>query len=86
MDEPEPREAEKPPARPATDTRALRRGEERRLFLAVIAFLLVVGGGLIFIIYGKGALVTAAACLLMGVGVLLILWLILIAIERWANR
>lgn len=64
----------------------MRRRDDRALFLAVIAVLLVVGGGLIYIIYGTGALITGLACLLFGVGILLLLWLIMTAIERWANR
>lgn len=74
------------PSRPPTDYRAMRRRDDRALFLAVIAVLLVVGGGLIYIIYGTGALITGLACLLFGVGILLLLWLIMTAIERWANR
>jgi protein-S-isoprenylcysteine O-methyltransferase Ste14 len=74
------------PVRPPTDYRAMRRRNDRALFLAVIAVLLVVGGGLIYIIYGTGALITGLACLLFGVGILLLLWLIMSAIERWANR
>lgn len=56
------------------------------MLAAVIVFLLFVGGGLIFLIYGAGALVTGLACLLFGVGLLLLLWLIVTGIERWANR
>ena len=74
------------PVRPPTDYRAMRRRNDRALFLDVIAVLLVVGGGLIYIIYGTGALITGLACLLFGVGILLLLWLIMSAIERWANR
>ncbi len=54
--------------------------------MAVIAVLLIVGGGLIYVIYGTGALVIGMACLLFGVGLLLVLWLIVTGIERWANR
>lgn len=74
------------PEHPPTDYRRRRRQDERNLFLAVIAFLLLVGGGLIFLFYGIGGLVTGLACLLFGVGLLLLLWLILTGIERWANR
>ncbi len=56
------------------------------MLLAVVAFLLLVGGGLIYAIYGAGALITGLACLLFGVGLLLLLWLILTAIQRWANK
>ena len=75
-----------PPARPPTDSRARRRQDERALFAAVIALLLLVGGGLIWLIYGVGAFVTGLACLLMGVGLLALLWLIVSGIERWATR
>jgi protein-S-isoprenylcysteine O-methyltransferase Ste14 len=75
-----------PPARQPTDTRAQRRRDDRALFLAVIAVLLVVGGGLIFLIYGAGAFITGLACLLFGVGLLALLWLVMTGIERWANR
>jgi protein-S-isoprenylcysteine O-methyltransferase Ste14 len=64
----------------------MRRRDERFLFMAVIAVLLIVGGGLIYVIYGTGALVIGMACLLFGVGLLLVLWLIVTGIERWANR
>ena len=56
------------------------------MLLAVVAFLLIVGGGLIYLIYGAGALITGLACLLFGVGLLLLLWIILTATERWANQ
>lgn len=75
-----------PTERPPTDYRARRRQDDRRLLFAVIAFLLIVGGGLIYIIYGAGALFTGLACLLFGAGLLLLLWIILTAIERWANK
>jgi protein-S-isoprenylcysteine O-methyltransferase Ste14 len=75
-----------PPTRSPTDTRAQRRRDDRALFLAVIGVLLVVGGGLIFLIYGTGAFVTGLACLLFGVGLLALLWLVMTGIERWANR
>lgn len=82
----QPAEKDTGPDRPPTDYRAIRRRNDRDLFLAVIGFLLIVGGGLIFLIYGTGALVTGLACLLFGVGLLALLWLILTLIERWANQ
>ena len=74
------------PARPPTDYRQRRAREQRQLFLAVIAFLLVAGTGLIYLIFGPGAAVIGLVCLLAGVGVLLLLWIILTLIERWAER
>jgi protein-S-isoprenylcysteine O-methyltransferase Ste14 len=75
-----------PPTRAPTDYRRMRQRNDRSLFLAVVAFLLIVGGGLIYVIYGTGALVVGLACLLAGVGVLILLWLIITAIAWWANR
>lgn len=76
-----------PPAnRPPTDYRRLRQRHDRNLLLAVIAFLLIVGGGLIYAIYGRGALFVGLACLLAGVGLLLLLWLIVTLIGWWAER
>lgn len=79
-------DGEAQPIRPPTDYRARRRQNERALFMAVIALLLLVGGGLIFLIYGADAFVVGLACLLMGVGLLALLWLIVSGLERWANR
>jgi hypothetical protein len=69
-----------------TDYRALRRRLERDLLFWVIALLLVVGGGLIGLIYGGGALILGVSCLAVGAGVILLLWGILTLMERWANR
>ncbi|MEA3338096.1 MAG: hypothetical protein U9R25_19580 [Chloroflexota bacterium] len=72
--------------RKPTNYRSMRQRDDRNLFLAVIAFLLIVGGGLIFLVYGGGALITGMACLIAGVGLMVLLWLILTVIEKWANR
>lgn len=73
-------------SRPPTDYRQLRRRQQRDLFLVVILFLLFVGGGLIYLVYGRGALITGLTCLLVGCGLMITLWLVLSGIERWANR
>jgi hypothetical protein len=78
--------SQQPPTRPPTDTRRLRQRNERSLFWAVIAFLLVVGGSLIYVIYGRGAFIIGLACLLVGAGLLILLWLIVSIIAWWANR
>lgn len=73
-------------SRPPTDLRRLRQRQERNLFLAVIVFLLVVGGGLIAWIYGVGALATALVCLSAGVALLVLLWIIVSLLGWWAER
>lgn len=73
-------------SRPPTDLRRLRQRQERNLFLAVIVFLLVVGGGLIAWIYGVGALATALVCLSAGVALLVLLWILVSLLGWWAER
>jgi hypothetical protein len=68
-----------------TNPRRQRRLEQRRLFWAVAVFLVVVGGGIIALVYGSRAVLLGAACLLGGAGILAVLWVILILIERWAE-
>lgn len=69
-----------------TDYRAQRRRQERDLLRWVIGLLLVVGGGLIGLSYGGGAMIIGVSCLAVGAGVILLLWGILTLMERWANR
>jgi hypothetical protein len=73
------------PGKP-TDIRAERRRGERQLTLMVMAFLVVIGGGLIALIYGPGSVITAVPCLLVGAGAIGLLFLLLEALERWANE
>jgi polyferredoxin len=79
----------RPGARPKgapTDARRARRRQERQLLALAIAVLVVVGGALIALIYGPGALITALPCLLAGAGAILILYLLFLLTERWVNR
>jgi fatty acid desaturase len=69
------------PNRP-TDLRRARRREQRRLFWVVAAFLVVVGGLAIALVYGPEAVVLGLVCLLAGAGLLGLLWLFLTLIER----
>ncbi|GAB4567637.1 MAG: hypothetical protein Kow0047_19930 [Anaerolineae bacterium] len=69
-----------------TDYRAMRRRLDRDLLWWVIGVLLVVGGGLIGLIYGKGALILGLSCLAVGAGLILSLWGILNLMERWVSR
>ena len=68
-----------------TDLRAQRRREQRRLFGIVAAFLVVVGGVTIALVYGPPAAALGLVCLLAGAGLLGLLWLILLLIERLAE-
>jgi disulfide bond formation protein DsbB len=72
--------------RPPTDTRRLRKQNERRLLMATIFLLVVVGGGLIGLFIGPVEMLAALPCLLSGAGAILGLYLLLGGVERWVNR
>jgi hypothetical protein len=74
-----------PESRPPTDYRRYRRETERKLAIAVVLFLLVVGSGLIAIIYRPSAGILALVCLLGGAGIIALLWIILTLIEHWVG-
>ena len=71
---------------PPTDMRRQRKQTERRLLLLIVVVLVFVGGGLIALIYGPAALLTALPCLLGGAGAILVLYLLFALAERWLNR
>jgi len=52
----------------------------------VVGGLLIIGGGLIYLIYGKWALATGLLCLFPGAGLILFLWGLLSVIERWVEE
>ena len=56
-----------------------------RLIFAGLAVLIIVGGGLVWVLYGSQAAVTAVSCLLVAVGLVGFLWLILALLEKWAR-
>jgi high-affinity Fe2+/Pb2+ permease len=58
---------------------------QTRLLIGGMLTLLVVGGGLVWVIYGRAAALTTAACLLATGGVMGLLWLILAVLERWVK-
>jgi len=68
-----------------TDLRQQRRREQRRLLWAVIAFLVVGGTVTIALVYGVPAAALGLVCLLAGAGILGLLWLIMLLIERLAK-
>jgi hypothetical protein len=57
-----------------------------RLILSGVLILAVVGGGLVWAIYGPGAALTAVSCLLVAGGLFGLLWLILSLLERWVKE
>lgn len=71
---------------PATDYRSIRRQTERQLLWLVLGGLLILGGGLILLIYGKWALLTGLLCLIPGAGLILFLWGLLSLIEKWVGE
>jgi len=73
-------------SRPPTDYRRMRRKNDRDLALAVVIFLVGVGGSLIALVYGGGAAALGLVCLLGGAGIFGLLWLILTLMGRWAGR
>ena len=73
-------------SRPLIDLRAFRRKEDRRLVFVIMAFLIVVGGLAIGVVYGWTTAGTGVVCLVLGAGVFGLLWLILSLIERWLGR
>ena len=74
-----------PEPRPPTDYRRYRRETDRKLLVAVVLFLLVVGSGLIAIIYRPSAGILSFFCLLSGVSIIALLWILLSLIERWVS-
>ena len=74
-----------PVSRPPTDYRAHRRATERQTAIAVVLFLLLVGSGLIAIIYQPVAGIVGFGCLLFGVGILGLLWILLTLRGRWVE-
>lgn len=72
--------------RPPTDYRGLRKRNELWLLIAGIVVLVVVGGGLIGLLFGSGEMLVALPCLLAGAGALAILYLFFAVLGRWADR
>ena len=73
------------PLDPSSDLRAYRRQSDRRLLVAVILVLVVGGLGLIGLIYGWPAMLTAMPCLVAGAVIIALLYFILALLERWVG-
>ena len=65
-----------------TDMRAYRRRTERRLVVAIIFALVLIGSVVIGLVYGWPSVFTGLLCLLPGAGIFLLLWIVLTIIER----
>jgi amino acid transporter len=70
---------------PPTDYRGLRKRNELWILVAAIVVLVVVGGGLIGLVFGFGQLLTAAPCLLAGAGLIAGLYFFFAVLERWSQ-
>jgi len=62
------------------------RSTQRRLAAGGCALLVVVGGGLLGALYGRGVAVAAVAIVLLVAGLGALLWLLLTLMESWARR
>jgi len=63
-----------------------RRQTQVRLLFGGLLILLGVGGGLVWLLYGGSAAITAVACLLGAAGLFGLLWLILTLLELWVKE
>jgi glucose-6-phosphate-specific signal transduction histidine kinase len=57
-----------------------------RLLVAGLALVGIVGGGLVWLLYGSTAAITTWLCLVGGTLVLGLLWLVLGLLERWVKE
>ena len=65
---------------------ARHRGQTQvRLIVAGFSILAVVGGGLVWLIYGQAEAITAILCLVAAGGAFGLLWLFLSLLERWVK-
>ena len=63
-----------------------RRQTQTRLIVSGMLILMIVGGGLVWAIYGPGAALTAVLCLLVCFGLFGLLWLLLSLLEAWVRE
>ncbi len=75
-----------PDERPPTDYRGLRKQRELQLVGLAIFVLVVVGGLLIGFVYGFGVMLAALPCLSTGAAIIVALYLLFTALERWSNK
>lgn len=68
-----------------TDLRQHQKNDDRKLLFVVIFVLVVVGSGLIGLIWGWPALLTSLPCLLGGALLILVPWGLLSLVEKWRD-
>jgi hypothetical protein len=61
------------------------RGTQARLILGGALILVVVGGGLIWLFYGRPAALVAVSCFLVVAAIGSLLWLVLRLLEMWVR-
>jgi uncharacterized membrane protein YkgB len=72
--------------RPPTNYRRQRLSQERAFLILVIAVLLVVGTGLIGLIWGATAALMGGLCLFGGSAIIVGLWFLLSLLEKWVGE
>ena len=70
----------------SSSSRQTRKENDRKFLIMVIFTLVVVGGGLIALIFGPMALLTALPFLLGGALLILAPWGLLTAVQKWRDR
>ena len=78
-------EDNKPESLP-TNMRQTRKDNDKKLLYLVIFVLVVVGSGLIGLIFGWQALLTSLPCLLGGALLIIVPWGLLTLAEKWRER
>ena len=72
--------------RPYQNSRQIRKQNDRKYLLMAVFTLVVMGGGLIGLIYGWVGLLTALPFLLLGAGLIVLPWLVLVGLEKLVER
>ena len=68
------------------DLRKYAKSTNIRLIVGFVLLLLLVGVGLIYLIYGPGAAVTGFLCILAGLAPLVLIYFILLVVEAIAKK
>lgn len=71
---------------PYTNTRQIRRENDRKILYLVLLTLIFVGGGVIALVYGGWALATAVPLLLVGAFLILVPYGLLAGLQKWRDK